>query len=119
MEENKEAYDNIDRDTKELLETVAKIRIPEEYKVIKNGEERFEMCKAFEDYRLEGRLEGKLEGKQEHFVMLVCKKLQKNKPAEIIAEEVEEELPEVERIIEAQKKAGSYDVGEICKVLAR
>ena len=115
MEENKEAYDNIDRDTKELLETVAKIRIPEEYKVIKNGEERFEMCKAFEDYKLEG----KLEERQEHFVMLVCKKLQKNKPAEIIAEEVEEELPEVERIIAAQKKAGSYDVGEICKVLAR
>ena len=115
MEENKETYNNIDRDTKELLEVVAKVRIPEEYKVIRNGEERFEVCKAFADYKLEG----KLEEKQEHFIMLVCKKLQKNKPAEIIAEEVEEELSDVERIIAAQKQVGSYDVEEICKALEK
>lgn len=119
MEENKEIYNNIDRDTKELLEVVAKVRIPEGYKVMRNGEERFEVCKAFADYRLEGKLEGKLEEKQEHFIMLVCKKLQKNKPAEIIAEEVEEELSDVERIIAAQKQVGSYDVGEICKALEK
>ena len=111
MEENKETYNNIDRDTKELLEVVAKVKIPEEYKVMRNGEERFEVCKAFADY--------KLEGKQEHFIMLVCKKLQKNKSAEIIAEEVEEELSDVERIIAAQKQVGSYDVEEICKALEK
>ena len=119
MEENKEIYNNIDRDTKELLEVVAKVMIPEGYKVMRNGEERFEVCKAFADYRLEGKLEGKLEEKQEHFIMLVCKKLQKNKSAEIIAEEVEEELSDVERIIAAQKQVGSYDVEEICKVLEK
>ena len=86
---------------------------------MRNGEERFEVCKAFADYRLEGKLEGKLEEKQEHFIMLVCKKLQKNKPAEISAEEVEEDLSDVERIIAAQKQVGSYDVGEICKVLEK
>ena len=83
--------------------------------MIRNGEERFEVCKAFADYKLEG----KLEEKQEHFIMLVCKKLQKNKPAEIIAEEVEEELSDVERIIAAQKQVGSYDVEEICKALEK
>ena len=51
--------------------------------------------------------------------MLVCKKLQKNKSAEIIAEEVEEELSDVERIIAAQKQVGSYDVEEICKALEK
>lgn len=86
MEENKEAYNSIDSDTRELLEVVAKVKIPEEYKVMKNGGERFEMCKAFEDYRLEGKLE--------------------------------EEFPEIERIIAAQQRVGSYDVEQICRVLA-
>lgn len=118
IEESKEAYNNIDSDTREVLEVIAKVKIPEEYKVVKNGEERFEMCKAFEDYRLEGRLEGELEGMQKHLIQAVCKKLQKNKPAEIIAEELEEELSEIERVIEAQLAVGNYDVEQICKALA-
>lgn len=114
MEENKEAYNSIDSDTRELLEVVAKVKIPEEYKVMKNGGERFEMCKAFEDYRLEGEREGM----QKHLVGAVCKKLLKNKPVEVIADELEEELPEIERIIAAQQRIGSYDVEQICRVLA-
>ena len=113
MGENQEAYSNIDRDTKELLEVVAKVKIPEEYKVMKDGEERFVMCKAFEDYRLEGKQEGKLE----KLVQQICKKILKNKSAEMIAEELEEDLSEIERVIAAQKKAGSYDVERICEML--
>ena len=90
---------------------------------MKNGEKRFEMCKAFEDYRLEGREEGKREGKiegmQEHLIQMVCKKLMKNKTAGTIADELEEELSEVERIIEAQKRVGNYDAGQICAALTR
>ena len=123
MEENREAYNNIDSDTREVLEVIAKVRIPEEYKVKKNGEERFEMCKAFEDYRLEGKMEGKLEGEREgmqkHLIQAVCKKLQKNKPAEIITEELEEELSEVEKVIEAQLRVGSYDVEQIYRALIK
>jgi len=48
---------------------------------------------------------------------MVCKKLQKNKSAATIAEELEEELPEIERVIEAQRKVGNYDVGQICKAM--
>ena len=109
MEENKEAYNSIDRDTREVLEVVAKVKIPEEYKVMKDGEERFEMCKAFEDYKLEGKLE--------QLVELICKKLLKNKLAETIADELEQDLAEIERVIAAQKKVGSYDVEKICKAL--
>ena len=29
------------------------------------GEERYDMCKAFEDYKEEGRQEGRREGRQE------------------------------------------------------
>lgn len=89
---------------------VAKVRIPEECKVMKDGTERFEVCKAFEDYRLEG--------KQEQLVQMVCRKILKNKPAETIADELEQELPVIERVIAAQKKVGSYDVGQICEVLS-
>lgn len=110
MEENKEAYNNIDRDTRELLEVVANIKISEEYKVMKGKEERFKMCKAFEDY--------KLEGKQEYLVQAVCKKLMKNKSAELIADELEEELSEVEKVIAAQQKVGSYNVELICEALS-
>ena len=115
IEENREAYNNIDSRTREVLEVVAKVKIPEECKVVKNGETRFEMCKAFEDYRLEE----KLEGMQERLIQMVCKKLMKNKPAMTIADELEEDLSEVERIIEAQKRVGSYDAAQICGALAK
>ena len=54
MEENREAYSSIDSETKDMLEAVANIRIPEKFKTIEEGKERYDMCKAFEDMRLEG-----------------------------------------------------------------
>ncbi|MCM1050300.1 MAG: hypothetical protein NC433_17970, partial [Clostridiales bacterium] len=65
MEENKEAYSNIDIETKEMLEVVANIRIPEKFKSDENGEERYDMCKAFEDMRLEGYEAGITAGRME------------------------------------------------------
>lgn len=57
MEENHEAYSRIDSDTRNMLEVVANIKIPEECKVI--GEDgRYDMYKAFEDMRQEGYDEG-------------------------------------------------------------
>ncbi len=120
MEENREAYSLIDRETKELLEVVADIKIPEKYcgTERENGVERrrYNMCKAFEDYRLEGKEEGRQEGRAEQLIQLVCRKLQKCKPAAVIAEELEEEFTVIERVIEAQRQVGSYDAGQICKV---
>ena len=49
--------------------------------------------------RLEGKLEGKAEERQEHLIRTVCIKLRKNKPAATIADELEEELSAVERVI--------------------
>lgn len=110
-----DTFDEYRTGLRQLFEAVAKVKIPEECKVVKNGETRFEMCKAFEDYRLEG----KLEGMQERLIQIVCKKLMKNKPAMTIADELEEDLSEVERIIEAQKRVGSYDAAQICGALAK
>lgn len=58
MEENREAYSRIDSDTRNMLEVVANIKIPEECRVMEEGKERYDMCKAFEDMRQEGYDEG-------------------------------------------------------------
>lgn len=58
MEQNKEAYSKIDSDTKDMLDVVANVKIPEKFKTVEDGEERYDMCKAFEDMRLEGFEEG-------------------------------------------------------------
>lgn len=58
MEANRDAYSRIDGDTRNMLEVVANVRIPETCKVMEAGEERYDMCKAFEDMRKEGYDEG-------------------------------------------------------------
>lgn len=113
IEADREAYSSMDSDTKELLEVVAKVRIKEEHPGMKNEEKRYDLCKAFVDMKEEGRQEGK----REYLVRTVCIKLQKNKSAEAIADELEEELPEIERIIEVQRRVGDYDVQHICAQL--
>lgn len=119
MQENKDAYSRMDGDTRELLEVVAKVRIGEEYGMMENGEKKYDMCKAFLDMKQEGVTEGKLEERQEHLVKTVCIKLRKNKSAEIIADELEEELSEIERVIEAQRLVGNYDVKQICMAMVK
>lgn len=123
MQENKDAYSRMDSDTRELLEVAAKIKVGEEYEIMENGEKKYDMCKAFADMKLEGvmegRLEGKLEERQEHLVKTVCIKLRKNKPAEIIADELEEELSEIEKVIEAQRLVGNYDMKQICMAMVK
>ena len=129
MEQNKETYSRLDQDTRELLEVVAKIRIKEEEEDMENGEKKYDMCKAFVDMKLEGieegrqvgreegRKEGRKEGSRERLVNTICIKLRKNKQPQIIAEELEEELSEIEKVIAAQKKVGSYDVEQICMAM--
>ena len=119
MEENREAYSRMDSETRELLEAVAHVKIKEEDMVMRNEEETYDLCKAFVDMKLEGIEEGMQKGMQYQLVQTVCIKLRKNKPAEIIADELEEELSEIEKIIAAQKQVGSYDVEQICMMMAK
>lgn len=58
MEASREAYSSLDSDTRNMLEVVANIKIPEEYKMVAERKERYNMCKAFEDMRQEGYDEG-------------------------------------------------------------
>ena len=71
IEKNKDAYSSIDSETRELLDVMANVKIPEEDKTMESGKERYNMCKAFEDYRLEGKEEGRLESKIEDIMELL------------------------------------------------
>lgn len=41
-----------------MLDVMANVRIPEEYKIMEQGKERYNMCKAIEGMRLESKMEG-------------------------------------------------------------
>ena len=114
---HKEEYEKLSGQAKVLLTKLTNIReIPGvEEEAFERGE--FSMCKAFEDMREEGKLEGKIEGRAEELIEMICKKLQKNKPAAMIAEELEKELSVVENIIKIQRQLGSYDVEQIYKAM--
>lgn len=71
MEENREAYINMDSDTRELLDVMANVKFSEEHITMENGKERYNMLKAFEDMRLEGKEEGRLESKIEDIMELL------------------------------------------------
>ena len=88
-------------------------------------ERKYDMCKAFMDMKLEGIEEGREKGIEEgvekgktiQLIEYVCKKLLKNKPAEVIADELEEELSVVEHIVKIQRRTGNYDANEIFEML--
>lgn len=65
MEENREAYSRIDSETRDMLEVVANVKIPEEYRVMEIGEERYNMCNAFEQIKREAYEEGIAQGIEE------------------------------------------------------
>lgn len=116
IEQNRESYDCMDSDTRELIEVVAGVKITEKYAraekgvgAMEGGERTYKVCKAWEDQ--------KLEGMQQHLIKLVCRKLQKNKSVAVIAEELEEDFLEVEKVVEAQKKVGNYNIEEIYKAM--
>lgn len=62
MKENREAYSRIDSETRDMLEVVANIRIPEEYRDLETGKEGYDMCDVFERIKNRGYEEGMEEG---------------------------------------------------------
>ena len=66
----------------------------------------------------QGEEAGYTRGETSKFVTLVCRKLQKKKTAEVIADELEEDPETVEKICQIAKNfAPEYDIQEICKAL--
>lgn len=90
MKENKEAYGRIDSETRDMLEVVANIKIPEECRVMETGEERYNMCNAFEQMRLEGYEEGIEKGIEKGIRVLIEAYQELGMSQDIIAEKCAE-----------------------------
>ena len=100
------AYQNMEEDAYDM---VAAYMHTEELVSMKSFHKKkggkVDMCGAIAgliaEGKMEGKLEGKLEGEERKLVELVCKKLRKEKSAEVIAEELEEEPEKIQSICEA------------------
>lgn len=67
----------------------------------------------------EGYEDGFGDGELSKLIKLICRKLQKNKSPQIIAEELEEDLDTVQRICDVSKAfAPEYDVKAVMKQLS-
>ena len=89
---------------------------------VEDGEDVTDMCKAIQDMQDEARIIGREEGGLLKLISQVCRKMQKGKNADIIADELEEELDIVENICRvAVGFAPEYDAvaiyNEIQKIL--
>ncbi len=120
MDKN-ERFEQMDREAAEVINAVtdSKLKFEEE-------EDTVNMCLAIRQMReesrtegrLEGQLEGRLEGRQEgelrKMISLVCRKMAKGKNAEVIADDLEEDIGEIKRIYDAAVKyAPDYDTEKI------
>lgn len=94
IKKNQQRYTHVDSETGNLIRVLTNNRALDNYcEEPERGE--WNMCKAFEDYRLEGKLEGKLEER----VAFIRKKYNKGMDAEDISDLLEIDINEVERII--------------------
>ena len=66
----------------------------------------------------DGRNDGFAEGEKQHLVSLVCKKMTKSKSIEQIADELEEDIPLIQKIYDiATEFSPEYDVDKIMEKL--
>ncbi|MCM1570204.1 MAG: hypothetical protein NC081_12295, partial [Roseburia sp.] len=99
--------------TRELEEAVTKAKEHKEWRMEYMKLHLWEM-----DVRAEGREEGREEGETRKLIELVCRKIRKGKPPEVIAQELEEAPEVIRRIYEtAVSFAPEFDTGQIYKHL--
>ncbi|WP_455951026.1 hypothetical protein [Eubacterium sp.] len=73
---------------------------------------------AYDDGFTEGASSGFAKGEKRHLVSLVCKKMTKSKSIEQIADELEEDIPLIQKIYDiATEFSPEYDVDKIMEKL--
>ena len=76
------------------------------------------LCEEYEKKIMQAREEGKETGADSALISLICRKLQKGKTIDVIAEELEQELEHIEMICQiAERFAPEYDVEKIYEEL--
>ena len=110
------AYQDMDEDAYDMV--VAYTGAEELVSVKKNHESggKVNMCLAIKEMLADERQEGLEQGRSTLLVEKVCKKLEKNKSREQIAEELEEDISIIHRICDvAEEVIPRYDVEKICE----
>ena len=80
----------------------------------------YDEAKTMAHIREDSYEEGELAGQELKLIEMICKKIKKNKMAEQIAEELEEEIGDVQRIYDvAEKFAPDYDVNKIYEAMKK
>ena len=94
---------------KQIYETVKKVKASE-----KIGVKYMQLWEEMALAREEAKAEGRTEGKAVNFIVLICKKLKKNKSVEEIAEELETDFAIVQDICEvARPFAPEFDENKV------
>lgn len=103
VQENEEVFKAVSMETAYAIKVMAGISGIERYLKQEEKKEAVDMCQAIQEMMEESRAEGYKEGCQVSLIQKVCKKLQKGKSLESIAEELEEDLSVILNIWETVK----------------
>ena len=131
IEKNHETYLHMDIHSARMIETFSKTKLEtEKYE----EEEEMNVCKAIDDMIQEAVqeketqmrktiedkfFEGEQNGAQKKLIELICKKVKKDKPVAVIADELEENVNDIQHIYDkVVKYAPEYNVDLICREMA-
>lgn len=105
------AFRHLNKETMEIIAIMTNNnKVIEDINFYENEEGKYNMCEALEGLKEEGRIEGA----DLKLIEQICKKLQKSKSPETIAEELEEELTTILEICNAANLfAPDYDCKKI------
>lgn len=117
LERNRESYLHMDIDSARMIETFSKTKL--ETEKYEEEEEEINMCKAIDDMIKEAEQKAEQKGVQRKLIEQVCKKVKKNKPVTVIAEELEESVEDIVNIYDiVLKYAPDYNLDMICNEIA-
>lgn len=108
-------FENVDNETCYAMETLLNSNKAFRTVLNKNKSEGcVNMCKALEDLYLRGEIKGEAKTK----ISQVCRKIMKNKPVDIIADELEEDISVIKPIYDIAIECGpDYDCERIYRLL--
>lgn len=123
--ENNEEYQHLDSDAFDVIAEYTNskelVNIKEE-SIAEGG--KYNMCKAIKELITIGHNEGisigRSEGEKRALIRMVCRKMAKGKIVSEIAEDLEEDISEIDRIYQAALKyAPDYNIDKIYEVLKK
>lgn len=116
VRDHEEMFKSVSTETAYAIKVMAGAGEIDKYLTKENEKEAVDMCQALQEMMEESRAEGEMR----KLISLICRKIQKGKTPEIIAEDLDEDLSVIVKIFESAKEfAPDYDCGQIYKHMAQ